>query len=143
MNILYKDFGLLATIFMAVLKKGDEFTMCKKSVYIKSVFQKKVSDIELISDTAKEKFPEEKITTKLILTYGEDTITFHYVFGKYKSGILSKNRRNKSMLKTRNFLSDIETLIIIDSVNRNNPFHDFSFVTNTIKERYEENYCSN
>ena len=118
-----KDFGLLTTKFISLLRKGDEFMLDGKLVTVTKIIEGWPSYHRRIDN--------ETLNMKVFLVWGEQKITLEYSYGNYGAGLRAKGK-SLAANKAAHFLRQVEAILILDSINIHNPFHEKSFPTQTI-----------
>lgn len=129
MNINNIDYGLLTTYFIALLQKGDNFFIGDCEYEVSAI---KKEQIEISPSTL---YP---LTKKITLQSSKQRIILEYIGGIYSSGIKSKSRRNIAANNAHSLLRDIEGIIVLDKINRNNPFHEPSKIFKILGERISQ-----
>lgn len=121
-----RDTFSLTYQFMHNLRLGHTFTMNKKSCRVKSIGVWKSS-----------KFPKHGGFKTLTIQYLDNggTIKFYFFFGI--EGNPASKQRNASA-KQHQFMREVEGVILLDTLNLHNPFHELSDIYRIATENQNE-----
>jgi hypothetical protein len=116
----------------AKLEEGDEFQVSRnKKAKVLRTTKKSFKDFKFASDKAKETAGDIKMNEviKFEITGEPKPVTLKYMFGAYYSA------SNKKSDKGAQLVRDMEGMLLVDSLEQLNPFHQKSEILQLMEKR--------
>jgi hypothetical protein len=115
--------------FFSTLEKGDVFHLGKRKVTVVSVVKKPFKDFKFASEKAKNASQDLSMNEVVKFDVDGETVIMRYLYGSYHSKATKKSDRGAQLAR------DIEGVLLVDSINSQNPLHEPSDILKIIEKR--------
>lgn len=130
-NLFSKDLNFYPSYLFSIVKEGDVFEIGDKQLEIVRAKKSKLSKMEFCNISS-----DEIINENVTVRYGLDKFILKYLYGSYHSNIKNMSKRKDD--KAAGLYRDIESILIVDSINQFNPFHEKSTILKYLEENFSD-----